>query len=402
VSNIKGERMNGLFDAKTAIENRRSVRSFKSDPIEGEAMAELSKFIKTFPFPFQHNTEIKFFKSQPTKELYYTIRAPEDNMAFISDLDPISLGKTGFIGELSVLKATSLGLSTCWIGTFKKSELLSVSPEALVGVDNPGISDPSVMSRATVCCCPVGYFEEKGLRFYDRLVKTVFSLNRKVLSELLEEPSAEPKIPQDIMFALDMGMRSPSAVNMQPWRFSFDDNFESILIGLPGDFKPFKWAYPNIDIGICASHVYCALLSLDYAPKVEVFTKNNGVVFRIFPGKKVMKRVFKRKLLRRPIKEINKGKTVATSSANRLGYNDLRGALRTVIALYPTTNPVKFGVGIALRTATALCTKIDPKNKGVIGVVRTAALVYSKLDTKQRGFNKLLTTAKTLIPVFRP
>jgi len=393
--------MDWIFDAKTAIENRRSVRSFTSDPVEPEAMSQLVSFIKSVPLPFTHNTEIKFFKAQPTKDMYYTIRSPEDNMAFISDLDPISLGKTGFIGELAVLKATSLGLSTCWIGTFKKSELLSLSPEALVGVDNPGLNDKSVADRATVCCCPVGYFQEKGLRLYDRFVKTVFSFNRKVLKDLLEEPSLEPKIPEHLMQAIEMGIKSPSAINMQPWRFSFDESFESILIGLPGDFKPFKWAYPNIDIGICASHVYLSLLAQDYNPKVEIFTKNNGVVFRIFPGKKVVKRVFKRKLIKRSRTEINKGKTVATSPTNKLGYNDLRGALRTVIALYPTANPVKFGVGIALRTATALCTKIDPKNKGVMGVVRTAALVYSKLDTKQRGFNKLLITAKTLIPVFK-
>lgn len=389
------------FDFISAVESRKSVRSYKPDAVDIEASRALQAFSRSLPIPFANVTGIKFFKSPSTKELYYTIRAPEDNMAFVSALDPVSLGKAGFVGELMILRATSLGISTCWVGAFRKSHLLVLSPEALVGVDNPPLKDETHLDKATICCCPIGYYEEKGLRLYDRLAKTVFSGSRKVLADLLEDTSLEAKLPQDIIFALEAGIKAPSAINMQPWRFSFDDQFKSISVGLPRDFKATRWAYPNLDIGICACHLYYALTSLNYQPKVEIFTKNNGVVFRIYLGKKAAIKTFRKRTPQKSRKRIQQGKTVATSSSHKLGYNDLRGALKTVIALYPTVNIAKFGVQIALRTSASLCTKLDPKNKGAIGLLRTAAIVYSKLDTKQRGFNKLLCTARTLLPVFK-
>lgn len=391
--------MNIPFEIKSAVENRRSIRSYKTDALEMETYNALVSFSKNPPLPFAHTTEIKFFKSDPTKELFYTFNSPEDNMAFISEIDPISLGKTGFLGELLVLKATSLGVGTCWVGSFKKSKLLELSPEALVDpINNPTMGQIDSGKR-TVALSPIGYFEEKGLRLYDRLAHSVFKLNRKVIKDLLQNPEIESSIPSDMVSALEMGAKAPSAINMQPWRFSFDQEFSYVDIGLPSDFKPFKWAYPNIDIGICACHIYYTFVSLGYEPKVEVFQKNDCVVFRIRPGKKPTIRPFIRKLTKRAKTIRTAGKTVATSHENKLGYNDLRGALRTVIALYPKANPAAFGIQVALRTAAALCTKIDPSNKGMLGVVRTAAKVYSKLDTKQRGFNKLICTAKTLLPV---
>jgi hypothetical protein len=54
------------------------------------------------------------------------------------------------------------------------------------------------------------------------------------------------------------------------WRFAFEDSFQTITIAMPPGYKHFKWEHPNVDIGICACHVWLGLLDKGYDPKIEV------------------------------------------------------------------------------------------------------------------------------------
>jgi len=49
-------------------------------------------------------------------------------MAFMSETDILSISKIGFVGELVILFATSKGLSTCWFGHYRLSELERLMP----------------------------------------------------------------------------------------------------------------------------------------------------------------------------------------------------------------------------------------------------------------------------------
>ena len=116
------------YDLRKTINKRRSVRSFKSNSLEPEILLKLSEFSKTIRAPFACDTKIRFFKAEPTKELYKTLQAPVDNVAFLSETDVVSIAKTGFVGEFVVLLAESHGVSTCWYGHYKLSELEKLSP----------------------------------------------------------------------------------------------------------------------------------------------------------------------------------------------------------------------------------------------------------------------------------
>jgi hypothetical protein len=116
----------------------------------------LSDFSKTVQLPFSCSTKIRFFKSELTKELYTTMQAPIDNVAFLSETDVVSIAKTGFIGELVVLMAESLGVSNCWYGHYKLAELERLMPH---------LQDPKQLEEANR---GYGYSKgsTKGIRAY--------------------------------------------------------------------------------------------------------------------------------------------------------------------------------------------------------------------------------------------
>ena len=125
-------------------------------PSKPEQLMNLSSFSKTVQLPCSCSTRIRFFKSERTKELYTTRQAPIDNVAFLSETDGVSIAKTGFIGELVVLMAESLGVSNCWYGHYKLVELERLMPH---------LQDPKQLEEANR---GYGYSKgsTKGIRAY--------------------------------------------------------------------------------------------------------------------------------------------------------------------------------------------------------------------------------------------
>lgn len=275
------------YELKKTIDKRRSVRSFKSNPLEPEILSRLSEFSETIRAPFACDTKICFFKAEPTKELYKTFEAPVDNVAFLSETDVISIAKTGFVGELVVLLAESLGVSTCWYGHYKLSELEKVMPHLQNNSQiskvpkGYGYSKSITSGIRAICISPLGYYEPKGLRLMDRISKNIFSFKRKEIRELLENPQDVTYLSDDIIYALDLARKAPSAANAQMWRFGFENNYKTITVSMPTGYKHFKWEHPNVDIGICASHIWLALKDRGFAPSVKVYEDNNRAVFSI-------------------------------------------------------------------------------------------------------------------------
>jgi hypothetical protein len=65
------------------------------------------------------------------------------------------------------------------------------------------------------------------------------------------------------------------------WRFAFENNLKTITIAMPVGYKHFKWEHPNVDIGICASHVWLGLIDKGYNPTVSVKEDSDRAVWRI-------------------------------------------------------------------------------------------------------------------------
>jgi nitroreductase len=273
------------FEISKTISSRRSVRSFKAVPLDPEVLTRLSEFSKTLQLPFPHGTRIRFFKAEPTNGLYASMRAPIDNVAFMSETDVLSIAKTGFAGELIILMAESLGVSSCWFGHYRLAELERLMPhlqdrrqleEANRGY---GYSKGVTEGIRAICISPLGYYEDRGLRLMDRITSSTFSSKRKAIADLLEESEDLEKLPEGVRHAIDLAGKAPSAANSQMWRFGFEDGFKTINIAMPVGYKHFKWEHPNVDIGICASHIWLGLMDRGYAPSVEVREDRGRAVF---------------------------------------------------------------------------------------------------------------------------
>lgn len=284
---LEGLNVNQLFPIKSTIDSRRSARSYKMIPIDYEVIESIKNFAKSIPVPFDHNVEIRFFNADPPKALYSVMKSPPNNVAFIAETDVVSISKAGFVGELLILFAQSKDISTCWYGHYKLSELERLMPhlQSTVQLEESnmgyGYSKGETTGRRAICISPLGYYEDRGLRLMDRITKTTISFKRKEVKELLENSNDYNKLSDDILYALDLGRKAPSAANSQMWRFAFDDNFKTITISMPVGYKHFKWEHPNVDIGICACHVWLGLIDKGYNPTVTVNEDLGRAVWRI-------------------------------------------------------------------------------------------------------------------------
>jgi nitroreductase len=255
--------------------------------VETEVIESVKDFAQSISVPFEHNVQIRFFKSEPTKALYMMMKSPPDNVAFVAETDVVSISKVGFIGELLILFAESNGLATCWYGHYKLAELERLMPhlqfteqlkESNMGY---GYSKGVTTGKRAICVTPLGYYEENGLRLLDRITKKTSSFKRKEIFDLLENPNVYDKLSVAVMYALDLGRKAPSAANSQMWRFTFEDDFKTIIISMPVGYKHFKWEHPNVDIGICACHIWLGLIDKGYKPKVTVAEDSERAVWRI-------------------------------------------------------------------------------------------------------------------------
>lgn len=275
------------FPIKTTIDSRRSARSYKMIPVKQDVMDAVTAFAGALPVPFEHDTEICFFRAGPTKTLYPLMQSPPDNIAFLSKTDPISITKVGFAGELLILFAQSLGLSTCWYGHYNLAELERLMPhlqspeqlkEANMGF---GYSKGAPEGTRAICISPLGYYEDGGLRLMDRITKKTVSHKRKDIVELLENPEDFSHLTEDVLYALDLGRKAPSAANSQMWKFGLEDSYKTITVAMPRGYRHFKWEHPNVDIGICACHVWLGLIDRGCSPKVMVTDDFGRAVWRL-------------------------------------------------------------------------------------------------------------------------
>jgi hypothetical protein len=257
------------------------------EPLKPETLTKLSDFSKTVKLPFACSTGIRFFKAEPTTTLYMSMKSPPDNVAFLSETDVVSIAKTGFVGELLILFAESLGVSTCWYGHYKLFELEKLMPhlqnasqlkEAPKGY---GYSKDVTDGVRAICISPLCYYESSGLRLMDRITKNAYSFKRKEVKDLLDIRDDMVHLSDDVLYALDLARKAPSTANSQMWLFNFENDFKTIKVSMPVGYKHFKWEHPNVEIGICASHIWLALVDRGFSPLVEVYEDKGRAVFSI-------------------------------------------------------------------------------------------------------------------------
>jgi nitroreductase len=190
-----------------AIKKRRSRRKFKREAIPEEKRKRLASICSNFrPFPEARAV----FVDEPGDEIYKgfigsygKIENAPAYVAFIGDMDsPRVQEALGYTGESIILEATVLGLGTCWVGGFFRSE----------EVKNK-ISMAS--NEHVLAVTPVGVVEDSS-SFQEKLITGFGYLHRRKNLHQLAGNIPDVKW---MKIALEAARVAPSAVNRQPWRF---------------------------------------------------------------------------------------------------------------------------------------------------------------------------------------
>jgi nitroreductase len=249
---------------ENAVNLRRSVRSFERKAIDPIIIESLKNFVEKIEVPFPHCIEIIFFKTRENNQLANNLKKPpEDGVAFVTQSNNIkNISALGFIGELLILYAQGLGISSCWFGHYILDEIEHIVPNIDIIKENRprvGYCDKLIDGKHAICISPLGYFKSDGIRLIDRITSSTMSFKRKTLNELLLNVH-ETSLSESKKFALDLARKAPSAANTQHWRFEIGFDEKSVRIKRLEGFKHFRWEHDEVDIGICAAHFWIGLM----------------------------------------------------------------------------------------------------------------------------------------------
>ncbi len=139
--------------------------------------------------------------------------------------------RLGYFGEMIVLEAVSLGLSTCWIGgTYNKKEC-----EGLININD---------NEELVCVISLGYSDE-NLSIKENLVKRV-TKKEKTINEMLV--SSDEEIPGWVLNGVKYALNAPSALNKKPIIYEYDGGKTEAIISKS------NYGYEEVDLGISMLH----------------------------------------------------------------------------------------------------------------------------------------------------
>ncbi|MHB8772418.1 MAG: nitroreductase family protein [Syntrophales bacterium] len=253
------------------IQLRRSCRPYRDSPVEAEKLADLNAFLKA-------NQETPFgsavrFALLDLDEMGEDERRPLGTYGVIKGArlyivgavaeGPRAMEDFGYAMERNILRATALGLGTCWLGgTFRRSGF-AARMHLAGGELLPAIS-------------PVGYPGE-ARSLTDRFFRfSAGSDRRKEWHELFSEGDPETPLSREsagaYATALECVRSGPSASNKQPWRIVREGSaFHFFLARTPGyDRMPKGIPLQNVDMGIALCHFELAAAELGLAGRWSV------------------------------------------------------------------------------------------------------------------------------------
>lgn len=238
------------------IKKRISCRTYSERPIEDKVLKEFSTLIKArHTGPFGNHPNFKLIKltsltNQEWKQLgtYGVIKNAQFFLVGSIQNDNLAMEDYGYCKEKLILKATKLGLGTCWLGgTFQISRFAQAI----------GLQEGEFLPTIS----PVGYparqksFTESIMRWSARSDK------RKPWSDIFFAGNfSQPLTPSQAgkySEALENVRLAPSATNKQPWRILRDaaqNNFHFYLSRALGYNLLRNVSLQDIDLGIAMCH----------------------------------------------------------------------------------------------------------------------------------------------------
>ena len=245
------------------IQKRFSCRTYEDRAVEPELLREFTDLVKSTqegPFGgrpifeiinFDHITPDEFKKLGT----YGVIKKARHFLVGTIANTPLAMEDYGYCKEQLILKATAMGLGTCWLaGTFRASAFAEA-----IGLKNDMFL-PSVS--------PVGYPADRK-SFTERFMRLVAgSNNRKSWESLFfENDFSHPltrRAAAGYTEALENVRLAPSASNKQPWRILREPDrgvFHFYLARSP-EYYGRPVPLQDIDMGIAMSHFELTLREL--------------------------------------------------------------------------------------------------------------------------------------------
>ncbi len=233
-----------------AIEKRRSRRHFDASRlIEPDKLSALDTVCKEFmPFPNARS----YLVTESVKDVfrgivgsYGKVKGAPAFIAFIGNMNSASVQEeVGYTGEGVILKASALGLNTCWVAGFFKPD----SVASLVEIKS---------NERVLAVTPVGYarrfesLEEKLMTGFGRT-------HRRVPISRLISSLAQDSLLEWIRASIQAARLAPSAVNRQPWGFDVQDGGITVYVRTGGpEFSVSK----RLDCGIAMLHIEVTALN---------------------------------------------------------------------------------------------------------------------------------------------
>ena len=202
-----------------AIQVRHSVRQYTDQKIDGEILLQLHKIIEECNQESGLNIQLcldepKAFQSRLAR--YGKFSNVRNYLALVGKNNSSLDEKCGYYGEKIVLRATQLGLSTCWVGlTYSKQNIVSVKPD-----------------EKLLLVIAIGYGETTGLPH-----------NNKPIEKLCRVAGS---MPDWFRRGLEAAQLAPTALNQQKFRFELKDNIVNATAGFG--------FYAKVDLGIVKYH----------------------------------------------------------------------------------------------------------------------------------------------------
>ena len=238
------------------IKKRFSCRTYSEKSIEDKVLQEFLTILNSaHKGPFGNEPKFRLihlasFTAQEAKKLgtYGVIKNARLFLAGTIKDGPLAMEDYGYCKEEIILKATALGLGTCWLGgTFQSGSFA-------LAVD---LQKDELLPTVT----PIGYpageksFTEKMMR------RIAGSDNRKAWSDIFFAGNFSTPLTQEqsgiYAEALENIRLAPSASNKQPWRILYDAQFHifHFFIARASSYKlAGKVSLQDVDLGIAMCH----------------------------------------------------------------------------------------------------------------------------------------------------
>ena len=249
------------------IQKRYSCRSYSADPVESSVLQRFQKIVSApQKGPFGNSPRFVLISMDTVsrdewKKLgtYGVIKNAHWYLAGMISPAPMATQDYGYCKEKLILKATELGLNTCWLGgTFAISAFGRAA----------GMRRNELLPTVT----PIGYAARRR-SLTERFMRGIAgSDGRRPWSDIFFKGGISiPLVPEETgayREALENVRLAPSASNKQPWRIVYEQNRNTFLFYLSRAFGYRHMrdvSLQEIDIGIAMCHFELTVQELGLA-----------------------------------------------------------------------------------------------------------------------------------------